>query len=157
MESLFPALSLLHPGLWKVRFLPFAFSIQACERNSPEVRSYPFHNLDSPPNKPWDFLPIGAVTSRHPRKTGDVPKVLELPTTQSRNHSWDLHPLMAGHLFSSRKAVTSIRECYSLNVYIPPNSYVEIPVPKGDGISKWQIWKMHSYERGTLIYGISAS
>lgn len=38
----------------------------------------------------------------------------------------------------------------------PPNSYVEIPAPTGDDISRWGLGRMHNYEGGILIYGISA-
>ena len=37
----------------------------------------------------------------------------------------------------------------------PQNSYFEILIPKGDGISRWGFWEVLNHDSGTLINGIS--
>ena len=46
---------------------------------------------------------------------------------------------------------------YGLNIYVPPNSYVEILTPKwGDGIRKGGRWEVIGHEGGGLMNRISS-
>lgn len=114
---------------------------------------YPFHNLDSPPNKPWRLPSYRSSYFQAPSGRLEMPKGFGTSHNSIQKSQLRLAPIYGSYLSPPRKAVTSIRDCYDLNVYIPPNSYIEIPVPKGDVIRRghWEVtrswgWNPHEWD-----------